>query len=141
MNRAGPLGVLLAAVALLAACQTDSRQQVLATSRSQVEMRSISTRAFDTPDRANVFRAVIATLQDLGFVVDRADETLGTVTATKLQGYVLRLTVTVRPRGRTQTAVRASGQYNLDAISDPAPFRQFFNALEQALFLTANEVD
>jgi hypothetical protein len=140
MRRLALSGCVLPLV-LIAGCQTDSRQQVLATSRSQVEMRSISTRAFDTADRAKVFRAVIATLQDLGFVVDRADETLGTVSATKFQGFVLRLTVTVRPRGRTQTAVRASGQYNLEAVSDAAPFQQFFNALEQALFLTANEVD
>ena len=37
--------------------------------------------------------------------------------------------------------VRASGQYNLDALSDPAPFQQFFEALSQALFLTANNVE
>jgi hypothetical protein len=125
----------------LAGCQIDSRQQVLATTRSQVEQRSISTRAFDTGERLVVFRAVIATLQDLGFLVDRADETLGTVSATKLDGYTLRLTITVRQRGPRQTLVRASGQYNLEALTDPAPFRQLYGALEQALFLAANEVD
>ncbi|MFC0408683.1 hypothetical protein [Roseomonas elaeocarpi] len=134
-------GVLCLSALALAGCQTDSRQQVLATDRSQVELRSISTRAFDTNDRRQVFRAVIGTFQDLGFVVDRADETLGTVSATKLQNYVLRMTVTVRARGATQVAVRASGQYNLDAISDPKPYQDFFNALEQALFLTANQID
>jgi hypothetical protein len=125
----------------LAGCQTDSRQQILATSRSQVEMRSISTRAFDTPDRLRVLRASLAALQDLGFVIDRADDTLGTISATKLQGYVLRLTVTVRPRGTSQTAVRISGQYNMEEMADAEPFRHFFEALEQALFLNAQAID
>jgi len=133
--------VLLAPLLLLAACQTDSRQQILATSRSQVDMRAISTRAFDTPDQMRVLRATLAALQDLGFVIDRADDSLGTVSATKLDGYVLRVTVTVRPRGTTQTAVRISGQYNLEEMADPEPFRHFFSALEQALFLNAQAID
>lgn len=133
--------LLISAALMLSACQTDSRQQILATNRSQAEMRSISTRAFDTSDRGQVFRAIIATLQDLNFVVDRADEALGTVSATKLGGYVLKMTVTVRARGTRQVQVRASGQYDLDALSDAQPFQEFFDALSQALFLSANAVD
>ncbi len=125
----------------MAACQLDSRQQVLATDRSQLEQRAISTRVFDTQNRQQVFRAVIASLQDLGFVIDRADETLGTVSATKRDGYTLRMTVTTRQHGAHQTAVRASGQYGQSALSDPAPFQQFFRALEQALFLSGNPID
>lgn len=119
----------------------DSRSQVLATDKSAVQLRAISTRVFDTPDRDKTVRNVIATLQDLGFVVDKADAALGTVTATKLQGYTLRMTVTVRPRGSSQVVVRANGQYNLDAVSDPAPYQQFFAALEKAMFLTAQAID
>jgi hypothetical protein len=126
---------------LLAGCQTDSKQQILAVDKSQVELRAIQTRAFDTVDWNRTVRTVIATLQDLGFVVDKADEQLGTVTATKLSGYAMRMTVTVRPRGATQMAVRASAQYNLSAVSDAEPYQQFFAALEKAMFLTANQVD
>jgi hypothetical protein len=129
------------ALLVLCGCQTDSRQQVLLTDRSQVELRAVQTRAFDTTDRNLTVRTVIATLQDLGFVVDKADEALGTVSGTKLSGYTMRMTVTVRPRGKTQMAVRASAQYNLVAVSDAQPYQQFFNALEKAMFLTANEVD
>jgi ABC-type uncharacterized transport system auxiliary subunit len=137
------LRVVAVAVVLLvlAGCQTDSRQQVLLTDRSQVELRAVQTRAFDTTDRNLTVRTVIATLQDLGFVVDKADEALGTVSGTKLSGYTMRMTVTVRLRGATQMAVRASAQYNLAAVSDAQPYQQFFNALEKAMFLTANEVD
>lgn len=128
-------------MAMLSACQTDSRQQILATDRSQVELRAVQTRAFDTTDKNLLLRTIIATLQDLGFVVDKADETLGAVSATKYSGYSMRMTVTIRPRGSTQTAVRASAQYNLSAVSDAEPYQQFFAALEKAMFLTANEVD
>ena len=139
-------GRFISALALLlalfsAACQTDSRQQVLSTDRSQVELRAVQTRAFDTTDKNLTLRTVIATLQDLGFVVDKADEALGAVSATKYSGYSMRMTITVRPRGSSQTAVRASAQYNLSAVSDAAPYQQFFAALEKAMFLTANEVD
>ncbi len=132
----------LAALALmLTGCQVDSKQQVLHTDRSQVEMRAIGTRAFDTTDRALTMRNVIATMQDLGFVVDKADTALGTVSGTKLSGYAMRMTVTVRPRGTTQLAVRASAQYNIVAVSDAEPYQQFFAALEKAMFLQAHQVD
>lgn len=131
----------LVALAALPGCQIDSRQQVLATTNSQLAQRAISTRSFDTGDRNIVFRSVIAALQDLGFVVDRADDVLGTVSATRLSGSIVRVTITVRAAGSTRTLVRASGQYNLDAIADAAPFQRFFDTLSQALFLTANDVD
>src|SRR5918995_3352263 len=89
----------LISILSMASCQTDSRRQVLATSESQLALRQIQTRAFDTTDRERMLRTIIATLQDLSFVVDKADATLGSVSSTKLNGYQLRMTVTVRPRG------------------------------------------
>lgn len=118
-----------------------SQKEVLAADESQVKLRSIQTRAFDATDQNRMHRTVIATLQDLGFVIDSADETLGTVTATKLDGYALRMTVTVRPRGASQLMVRANAQYNLRAVEDPEPYQRFFESLSKALFLTAHNVD
>ena len=142
MKRSGfPIYLLAGVLVIVTACQTDSKQQVLLTSKSQVALRAIQTRAFDTSDRNRTLRAVIATLQDLGFVVDKADEELGTVSATKLDSYAMRMTITVRPRGERQTAVRASAQYNLVAVSDAKPYQQFFEALEKAMFLTSHQVD
>ncbi|WP_232475103.1 hypothetical protein [Neoroseomonas rubea] len=131
----------LVSLVALAGCQIDSRQQVLATNATQVAQRAISTRSFDTGDRNLVFRSVIAALQDLGFVVDRADDVLGTVSATRLSGSYVRVTITMRSAGPSRTLVRASGQYNLDAIADATPFQRFFDTLSQSLFLTANNVD
>ncbi len=126
---------------LLGGCQWDSRQQVLGSTNTQAAQRAISTRAFDTKDKAKVFQAVIATLQDLGFVVDRADEVLGTVSATRFGSDLVRFTVTVRSGSASRTIVRASGQINQHDLSDPAPFQRFYDAMSQALFLQANEID
>ena len=53
-------------------------------------------------------------------------------------GNLVRLTVTVRPRGTTQLVVRASAQYYLKAVESPEPYQQFFAPSEQALFIQAN---
>ncbi len=121
-------------------CQT-SQQELLKTDKGQVELRRMQTRAFDTTDREKTLRTVIATLQDLGFVVDKADATLGSVTATKLKGYNLIMTVTVRPRGEKQLLVRSSAQFNIQAVSDPQPYQDFFTSFSKAMFLEAHQVD
>jgi hypothetical protein len=131
---------LLIVLFMLIAC-APSTKQVLATKESQVKLRSIQTRAFDTTDRDKMLRTVIATLQDLGFIVDKADNVLGAVSATKLEMYTLRMTVSVRPRGESQLLVRANAQYNITAVEDPEPYQQFFDALSKAIFLTAHQVD
>jgi hypothetical protein len=135
-------GVLLAAacLAVTSGC-APSTEAVMETSMSAVALRSFQQRAFDTADKEKTMRSVIATLQDLSFVVDKADLELGTVSATKLSGYQLRITVTVRPRGDTQMLVRANAQYMDKAVEDPKPYQDFFTALEKSMFLTAHEVD
>lgn len=121
-------------------CAT-TQERLFDSDSSQVQLRSIQTRAFDTRDKEKALRTVISTLQDLGFVIDKADATLGTVSATKLNNYSVRITVTVRPRGETQLLVRANGQYNIQPITEPGSYQQFFVALEKAMFLTAHQAD
>jgi hypothetical protein len=118
-----------------------STKAVMETSQSAVALRSFQERAFDTTDKEKTMRSVIATLQDLSFVIDKADLELGTVSATKLSGYQLRMTVTVRPRGEKQLLVRANAQYMNQAVEDPKPYQDFFTALEKSMFLTAHQVD
>lgn len=148
MKRRPALAALavLAAALLTAGCVTNPAVAVFDTG-SQVQLRSFQTRVFDTADREKMLRTVIATLQDFGFVIDKADATLGSVSGTKLATYEMRLTVTVRPRGETQQLVRASAQFKSgigsDArpVEDPAPYRDFFAALGKSMFLEAHQVD
>jgi hypothetical protein len=125
---------------LFIGCAT-TQQRLLDSDASQLQLRSMQSRAFDTTDKEKTLRTVIATLQDLGFLVDKADATLGMVTATKLDRYELRMTIIVRPRGEKQLMVRANAQYQQTAVDDPRPYQQFFAALEKAMFLAAHAVE
>lgn len=52
---------------------------------NQAELRQMQTREYQQLDRRSAMRSVIATLQDLGFVVDRAEYELGLMTATRFE--------------------------------------------------------
>ena len=132
-------GSIAAFLLMVCACAPTTRP-VLENKDSEVRLRSIQSRVFDTPDQNQAMRAVIATLQDLGFVIDKANSSLGIVSATRLSGYVLKMTVTVRPRGEAQVLVRANAQYNLQAIEDPELYQRFFVALSQSMFLAAQQM-
>jgi hypothetical protein len=140
--------LLILLTLLVTACAT-TQDHLLDMTTSQVQLRSIQSRAFDTTDKEKTMRAIIATLQDLGFMLDRADYTLGVVTASKaradsvqMQVYAsLRITVTVRPRGEKQLLVRASAEYLRSPVTDAKPYQNFFNSLEKAMFLEAHQVD
>lgn len=138
------LSAILCTLLVLSGCQT-MKERVLDSSadgQTSVQLRNIQTRSFDTNDKAKTMRTVIATLQDLGFVVDKADLDLGTVSATKLSGYALRMTVSVRPSESGKSMiVRANAQYNTTPVTDAKPYQDFFVSLQKSLFLTANNVD
>ncbi len=63
--------------------QWSSRSQILMSEDSQVKLRSIQSRVFDTRDRAKVLRAAVASMQDLFFDIDVLDEELGVVSGKK----------------------------------------------------------
>lgn len=114
---------------------------VFDTEQSQLTLRQIQSRTFDSTNKNRTMRTVIQTLQDLGFAVDKADEELGSISGIKLDGYAIRMTVTVFPKGKEQMLVRANAQYNITPVVDPEPYQKFFAALEKSMFLSAEEVD
>jgi len=122
------------------ACATQQKR-ILETEESQVKLRSMQSRVFDITDRNRLLRTIIATMQDLGFVIDKAADVLGTVSGTKRKGYTLRMTVSIRPRGENQMIVRSNAQYNLQTVEDPGPYQEFFASLSKALFLEAQQVE
>ena len=126
---------------LLCGCTTpETPQDLLAPTDAQLKIRSIQTRTFDVTDRNATMRAVIASLQDLGFIIERANEPLGLVTAARFAepNYydVISVTVTVRQDKGERLTIRANAIYNNKPIDDPKVYQNFFASLERSLFLT-----
>jgi len=108
---------------------------------SQLAVRQLQTRHYDTLDTKLTMRSVVATLQDLGFIIDVADPDLGLVTGTRLHDYTMRMTVTVAQKSDDRVSVRANARINETGISDPRTYQDFFVVLDKAMFLTLNQVD
>ena len=126
---------------VLVACQAPGPKDVLLSPKGAVEMRAMQSRVFETNDRSKTIRTVIATLQDLGYSIEKVEASAGTVTARKL--HALMVTVSVFPRGKRQTVVRANAVVVLETGSSQVDAPQFyqqrvFEPLAKAMFLDAN---
>lgn len=131
---------LLLPLLLLAGCNY-SHKQLLKAPEEQAALRTIQTRLYDTTDEQKTMRAVIATLQDLAFVIDDANAMLGIVSATKLDGGVVRISVAVKRHDEKQVSVRASAQAGTKTVTDPLAYQEFFASLSKGMFLTAHEIE
>jgi len=129
--------VLLAGSLVLGGC-AGTDDGILSAEEQVVKLRQMQSRTYDTTDKVMVMRAVLSTFQDLGFIIDRADEAMGVISATQFAN--VKMTVSVRVAGN-QTIVRANAQYGMQAVEEPKPYQNFFNALSQSLFLAGHEVD
>lgn len=125
---------------VLAACAATSPADVTG-GGTQLQKRQIQTREYDTLDKQMTMRSVIATLQDLGFTIDEADAELGTITATRLHDYTMRMTVTVVEKENQRVSVRANARIGEQGVTDAATYQDFFVVLDKAMFLTLHKVD
>jgi hypothetical protein len=127
-----------------AACATKPPpiDDLLAVSEEQMKLRTMQTRSFDVKDRRKAMRGVINALQDLGFIIERANEPLGLVTAARFaepRFYdVVGVTVTVREVGDGKTVIRANAIFNNAPITDPKVYQNFFATLERSMFIGRN---
>lgn len=139
MSRSRHLLALLGLLSL-AGCATTTPANIIGAG-TQLEMRQIQTREYDTLDKAMTMRSVIATLQDLGFTIDQADAELGTITATRLHQYTMRMTVTVVKKEGSRISVRANARIGENPVTDAATYQDFFVVLDKAMFLTLHKID
>jgi hypothetical protein len=133
--------VVIVGLLLILGCATpEPSQDLLAPTEAQMKIRSVQTRTFDVKDRQAAMRAVIAALQDLGFIIERANEPLGLVTGARFAepNYydIVGVTVTVRPETNGRIMIRANAIYNNKPIEDPKVYQNFFATLERSLFVT-----
>lgn len=133
---------LVLALALAACSAPKPGPDLLAPTDAQMKLRSFQTRSFDVADRKQAIRGVIAALQDLGFIIERANEPLGLVTAARFAepNYydVLGVTVTVRPGEDGGVMIRANAIFNNKPIEDAQVYQNFFATLERSLFIGRN---
>jgi hypothetical protein len=91
-------------------------------------------------DRQLAMRAVMGVLQDLGFIIERANEPLGLITGARFAepnyNDVVAVTVTVRAMEGGQTMIRANAIHNNRPVVEAEPYQRFFAALERSLFIT-----
>ena len=130
--------ITIAFLATLMGCQTLS-QRATGGGGTQLQLRQIQTKEFSSITKTQALRASIATLQDLEFVIDKADFVLGSVTATKLSHGVIKMTVIVRNKGKRIT-VRANARQGKNPISQPEVYQSFFSALDKSIFLVKNKI-
>ena len=132
--------VLTGALLLHGCAAPEPIQELLAPTEAQMKIRSVQTRTFDVKDRQLAMRGVIAALQDLGFIIERANEPLGLVTAARFAepNYydVVGVTVTVRQQEAGRMMIRANAIYNNKPVEDPKVYQNFFATLERSLFIT-----
>jgi len=115
---------------------------LLAPTDAQTKLRSYQSRILQVPDRQLALRGVMGVLQDLGFIIERANESLGLVTGAKFAepnfNDVVGVTVTVRPQGEGRMLIRINAIYNNRPVDDPEVYQNFFAALERSLFVTGS---
>ena len=141
MTRGNLIGMV--AVALVVVAQGCAAPQpgpdLLAPTEAQLKIRSVQTRSFDLKDKHAAMRGVIAALQDLGFIIERANDSLGLVTAARFAEPnfydVVGVTVTVRQEAEGRMTIRANAIYNNKPIEDPKVYQNFFATLERSLFV------
>ena len=131
---------LLLCATLLGGCATTNQRVLDMGDETQLQKRSYQSRIFETADKEKVLRAVISTLQDLGFVIDRADLVLGSISATKQDRNQIRITVSVRSKGNDRMLVRANAQFNISPIEDPKHYQDFFEKVSKSVFLEAQKI-
>lgn len=65
--------------------QWNSRDQIWMSEASQVKLRAAQSRIFDTTDRMRILTAVVASMQDQGFMIAVLDEELGIVSGKRFE--------------------------------------------------------
>ena len=128
--------LVLLPVLMLAGCGGGTKPPV----ETQLQTRNIQSRSFETGDRAMVMRSTLGTMQDLGFIVGRADDALGTISGTAISNRAS-MTVSVREAGKNRIVVRANIQHGARVVTDPAVYQAFFDSLSQSMFLAAHLID
>lgn len=136
------IAIILVMLVVSCAKQPKRPEGLLSPTEAQMKTRELQTRTFDVANRARAMRGVIAALQDLGFIIERANEPLGIITAAKFAEpdwySVVGITVAVRSKGSGVFTIRANVIFNNEPVTDAETYQNFFATLERSMFIGRN---
>lgn len=135
------LKIIIISFFMIGGCATQNSYILNDGAESQLKIRQIQTKSFETKNKDLVLKSIISSMQDSAFVIDRADDVIGVVSGTKFKGNsTIKMTVTVKVRGE-EAIVRVNARHGIETIKSPQIYRDFFSLLSKSLFLNANDID
>ncbi|MBL0690157.1 MAG: hypothetical protein JJV93_00565 [Alphaproteobacteria bacterium] len=128
---------------LLSSCITPSSN--ILGDETQVETRVYQTKTFKESDKNKMMRVGIATIQDFGYSIVRANGNTGVITASKvyksgMSTETVLVTVSFMTIGETKTRVRLNIKYGDITVKDAGIYQDFFASYDRALFLYNNDI-
>lgn len=139
-----PLAAILLVAVMLMGCASppEPDPNLLAPTDEQTKLRTLQTRSFEVSTRDLAVRGVIVALQDLGFIIERANADMGLVTAARFAeprySDVIAITVTVRPQDDGRMSIRANAIFNNKPVTESQVYQNFFASLERSMFIGRN---
>jgi hypothetical protein len=129
--RSAALALLLAVPAAVAAAANPFESL---RARSPAEPApAVVSRQLAAADLARAQRLAIAALQDLGLALESADAARGTLVASRLDAYPLRLAITLAPATDGTLTATVVADYAGRPLADPRPAEAFLAALAASL--------
>ncbi|MCL2463353.1 MAG: hypothetical protein FWF44_11855, partial [Defluviitaleaceae bacterium] len=130
---------VLVTAALLCGCQKNVRDETQATPAAQAAVLVYESRSFDIGDKEKTLRAAIVALQELDFVIDKADEARAAILGDKTDRNISRIIeVMVQQKSPEQLVVRVTARIDGKAVNNPEYYQPFFDALSRTLSLAAH---
>lgn len=126
-------------------CGVNSRQMVIEDTQ-QLKTRTYQTKHYEY-SKAVIAKASVSALQDLGFVIDKADMQTGTITATKLlKGAIMRITLVIRSDNQNKSIIRANAQFGSNSqipqsVEESEVYNSFFQVLDKAIFFEKENIN
>ncbi|CAK7192572.1 hypothetical protein COMNV_00776 [Commensalibacter sp. Nvir] len=102
-------------------------------------LRAVQSRTYRA-SQEKLTEAVISTLQDMGYGIDRINNTIGFVNATQYAHSLTEITITMAPIEGAITVRISARRNNYPLDDDPKFYQNFFSKLSQSTFLNEHKL-
>lgn len=125
---------------MMSVCVNSVQAASMSSEANQKKINKIQSRYYTIDSEERAVSGVIATLEDMGYMIDKSSFVLGTVSATNATTRQLKMKVIISTHNDTQKMIRANARYNNNPMFDDAFYKDFFIALSRKLSLRAYPV-